>query len=195
MNWVSPFLKDIAGLAKRRLLWRAKPWTATSFIATKPPPGRPCCQSSANSLTVQRRPAHPGHPQPIIQFHFCKCLTKMWLTNESLFRGVPFVLKSYQYLRLYAFKMLWNYTFFLGGGWFTIFLQYVFSAVRVQIEKELVRLITLGNLNNFLIHFTFSKPLKNFHPHNFQEYLDNVFLRALPKGTGTGEIDFFTKFS
>ena len=57
LNWVSPFLKEIAGLAKRRLSWRAKPWTATSFIATKPPPGRPCWQSSANSLAAQRTPA------------------------------------------------------------------------------------------------------------------------------------------
>ena len=72
---------------------------------------RPSLLTALNQLPRRSAPP-PGHPQPIIQLHFCKCLTKMWLPNESFFRGVPFVLKSYQYLRFYASKMLRNYTFF-----------------------------------------------------------------------------------
>ena len=44
--------------------------------------------------------------------------------------------------------------------------QYLHLLVRVQIDRELVRLITLIGLNKFSIHITSSKSLKKFFTHD-----------------------------
>ena len=60
-----------------------------------------------------------------------------------------------------------NYAFLLGGGdlaepGITFFQWCRFSPIRAQIGRELVRLITLINLNKFLINTISPKPLKTF---------------------------------